>query len=223
MGKFMNLLDETTEFMEENGHSFEDIFHIGNHKYECSVEDFYRLANIEYDEGYGSQEIACDLRIYFKNGDIMYRREYDGSETWMIIRYPNSKCIPIQSLREEGWYSIDVQGPSLVDLNPKQSTACRQQILDMLEEVLEDTMKVFDFGNQKHPDSGDTPNFLTPEGNKCSSEVRGNSCLHHAASVRCGEQEDKESGLHPALHLIASAAIVYIRQKRNIIHSDDQE
>ncbi len=98
---------------------------------------------------------------------------------------------------------------------------CRQKILQMLEEVLTDTMQVFDFGARKHPDSGDTPNFLTPEGNKCSLTVRGNSCLHHAADVRSGEKQDWESGLHPALHLIASAAILYIRQKRNIVSPED--
>jgi len=98
---------------------------------------------------------------------------------------------------------------------------CRQQILDMLEEVKEDVMHVFDFGARKHPDSGETPNFLTPTGNKCSLTVRGNSCLHHSSDVRSGEKEDGESGLHPALHLIASAAILYIRQKRNIVHPED--
>lgn len=98
---------------------------------------------------------------------------------------------------------------------------CRQQIIDMLKEVMDDVMQVYDFGARKHPDSGDTPNFLTPAGNKCSQMVRGNSCLHHSADVRSGVQSDHESGLHPALHLISSAAILYIRQKRNIIHPDD--
>jgi len=99
---------------------------------------------------------------------------------------------------------------------------CRQQILDMLEEVKEDVMQVFDFGALKHPDSKDIPNFLTPTGNKCSLTVRGNSCLHHSADLRNGELSDYESGLHPGLHLIASAAILYIRQKRNIVHPEDR-
>lgn len=103
------------------------------------------------------------------------------------------------------------------------SDRSRMVILAMLEEVLKDTMQVFDFGARKHPDSGHTPNFLTPEGNKCSLKVRGNSCLHHSSDVRAGETEDHESKLHPALHLIASAAILYIRQKRNIVHPDDEK
>lgn len=97
----------------------------------------------------------------------------------------------------------------------------RQKIVDILEEVLCDVMQVYDFGSTKHPDSGEMPNFLIPDGNKCSLTVRGNSCLHHAADVRAGVLQDHESGLHPALHLIASAAILYIRQKRNIVHPDD--
>lgn len=101
------------------------------------------------------------------------------------------------------------------------SSICRDKITQMLSEVMRDAMQVFDFGAKKHPDSGEVPNFLTPEGNKCSRIVRGNSCLHHAADVRGGINADHESGLHPALHLISSAAILYIRQKRNIVHPED--
>lgn len=105
---------------------------------------------------------------------------------------------------------------------PSNFNTCRDKIVQMLQEVLNDTMQVFDFGAKKHPDSGDTPNFLTPEGNKCSRSVRGNSCLHHAADTREGKTVDHESGLHPALHGIASLAIMYIRQKRGIVHSEDK-
>lgn len=101
------------------------------------------------------------------------------------------------------------------------NSPCREKIQQMLLEVFVDVMKVLDFGAQKHPDSGDTPNFLLPEGNKCSRTVRGNSCLHHSADVRAGITADHESGLHPALHLISSAAILYIRDKRKIVHPDD--
>ena len=100
---------------------------------------------------------------------------------------------------------------------------CRQKIIDMLDEVKRDTMKVFDFGAQKHPDSGDTPNFLTSEGNKCSLKDRGSSVLRHAArTFMHPEVLDEESKLNELLHLMASCAILYIRQKRNIIHLDDR-
>ena len=98
----------------------------------------------------------------------------------------------------------------------------RLKILEMLIEVIQDTMQVFDFGAKKHPDSGDTPNFLTPEGNKCSLKERGSGVLRHAARTFMNPgMKDEESGLEELLHLLASASILYIRQKRNIVHTND--
>ena len=104
----------------------------------------------------------------------------------------------------------------------RNSIDCRQQIVDMLNEVVTDTMQVFDFGAQKHPDSGDTPNFLTPQGNKCSLQERGSSVLRHAArTFMHPEAIDEESGLPEYLHLMASVCIMYIRYKRKINHHAD--
>jgi hypothetical protein len=97
----------------------------------------------------------------------------------------------------------------------------RLMIEQMMQEVVEDVMQVFDFGAKKHPDSGEVPNFLTENGNKCALRDRGSSCLRHSAELLTGRTEDEESHLSPALHLIASASILYIRQKRNIIHGED--
>lgn len=102
------------------------------------------------------------------------------------------------------------------------SIESRQKILDMLEEIKWDIMKVFDFGAQKHPDSGDTPNFLVIDGNRCSLKDRGSSILRHAARVFMNpEKLDDESYLPELLHLMASASIYYIRNKRKIIHPED--
>jgi hypothetical protein len=103
-----------------------------------------------------------------------------------------------------------------------KSIECRQQILDMLVETTRDIMQVFDFGAQKHPDSGDTPNFLTPNGNKCSLMERGSGVLRHGARTFMNPGKlDDESGLSEYLHLLASVAILYIRHKRNITHPLD--
>lgn len=102
------------------------------------------------------------------------------------------------------------------------NSACKASIKQMLQEVMNDVLQVFEFGATKHPDSGSTPNFLTEEGNKCAHKDRGSSCLRHAAELYAGKQHDDESNLHPALHLISSAAIMYIRQKRDIIHPGDK-
>lgn len=99
---------------------------------------------------------------------------------------------------------------------------CRQKILEMLAEVITDTMQIFDFGAKKHPDSGDNPNFLMPEGNKCSLYERGSGVLRHGARTFMNPGKlDDESGLSEYLHLLASVAILYIRHKRNIVHPED--
>jgi hypothetical protein len=104
------------------------------------------------------------------------------------------------------------------------SAIARQKILDVVAEAAEDVMQVFDFGAAKHPDSGDTPNFLTPNGNKCSLKDRGSSILRHAARTFMDPgMLDEESNLPELLHLMSSIIILYIRHKRNIIHPKDEE
>lgn len=100
---------------------------------------------------------------------------------------------------------------------------CRDKIVDMLCEISTDILQVFDFGAQKHPDSGDTPNFFMENGNKCSKHDRGSSILRHAARVFMQpEKIDDESKLSELLHLMASVCIMYIRHKRGIIHPSDE-
>lgn len=108
-----------------------------------------------------------------------------------------------------------------------KSNNCRQQIVEMLAEVAVDTMQVFDFGARKHPDSGEMPNFLMSDGNKCDLKTRGKCTLGHvgAAHLNPGavESGENESGLSHLLHAIADCAILYIRHKRNIQHPLDVE
>lgn len=100
---------------------------------------------------------------------------------------------------------------------------CRKQIIEMLCEVIVDTMQVFDFGAKKHPDSGENPNFLDKNGNKCSLYERGSGILRHGARTFMNPGKlDDESGLPEYLHLLASVAILYIRHKRNIVHPNDE-
>ncbi len=100
---------------------------------------------------------------------------------------------------------------------------CREKTVEMMCEIVQDIMQVFDFGAKKHPDSRDTPNFLTPEGNKCSLKDRGSSILRHSARTFMNpSMKDDESGLPELLHLMSSIAIMYIRHKRNIVHPEDK-
>lgn len=80
----MNLLQETIECMKENGVDFTDVSFIGSAdgKYGMSCGDFCVMADKEYDDGYGSAEVARDIIISFADGSIMCRGKYDGSEWW---------------------------------------------------------------------------------------------------------------------------------------------
>ena len=78
------LLEETLDCIENSGHTPEDILFIGSEEsgHSCSWEEFKKLADEEYDSGFGAAEVACDLIIVFKDGQRMWRGEYDGSEWW---------------------------------------------------------------------------------------------------------------------------------------------
>jgi hypothetical protein len=76
----MNLAKETQAVLKENGRSKNDILWIGCREFK--IDNFWEVAaKTDYDNGYGSQEIASDLIIVGKDF-IMRRREYDGSEWW---------------------------------------------------------------------------------------------------------------------------------------------
>lgn len=61
----------------------------------CTWEEFQTLADIEYDDGFGSQQIATDLTIVFSDGNRMWRHEYDGSERW---NYTDPVDIPTDTI-----------------------------------------------------------------------------------------------------------------------------
>lgn len=82
-----NLLQETTEELIACGKTWDDVLWIGGSEFTISVEDFKKLANREYDSGYGAQEVATDLKIVGKDW-WMERGEYDGSEWWDYKEYP---------------------------------------------------------------------------------------------------------------------------------------
>jgi len=78
-----NLLRETVEAVESSKHTPEDIVYIGSRDgYSCTWEEFVSLADVEYDSGFGGQEVASDLEVIFSDGGTLHRGEYDGSEWW---------------------------------------------------------------------------------------------------------------------------------------------
>jgi hypothetical protein len=79
----VNLLAETLADIARTRHTPDDVIYIGSRDgYTCTWEEFTHLADREYDNGYGGQEVAADLEIHFRDGGWLERHEYDGSEDW---------------------------------------------------------------------------------------------------------------------------------------------
>lgn len=80
----MNLLKETKRIIKRHGYTPDDIIFIGSYEsgYSCDWQEYEKLADIEYDNDYGSQKIANDLTIILPYGLFLYRVEYDGKEWW---------------------------------------------------------------------------------------------------------------------------------------------
>lgn len=79
----VNLLEETVDKLRRNGYTVEDIEAVQSDTIRISVPKFVELARqTNYDNGYGSQMVANDLKLLMKDGSYFVRREYDGSEWW---------------------------------------------------------------------------------------------------------------------------------------------
>ena len=83
-----NLLRETQKILAKNGLCLEDIVFIST-----SSGDFYPsnggriFLNVEYNNGFGGQEIDPALKIVGRNW-WLERQEYDGYEGWEFKRLP---------------------------------------------------------------------------------------------------------------------------------------
>ena len=84
----MNLLSETVDALSNSGKSRSDVRWIGSTNYGYfDWEYFVKIADVEYNDGYGAAEVARDLVIV---GDDWWleRKEYDGSEWWDFKKLP---------------------------------------------------------------------------------------------------------------------------------------
>lgn len=90
----INLLEETFDVITANGYTPKDVSYVivPNVKEQysnISWDDFAEVTkDINYDNGYGIQEIANLLTIVFKDGNFLERDEYDGSEGWRYVEVP---------------------------------------------------------------------------------------------------------------------------------------
>lgn len=79
----MNLLQETIDVLKVHNHVPEDVLWVGSEdgEYAITWDEFAKIADDEYDEGYGGQEVAKDL-VIVGAGWWYSRGECDGSEWW---------------------------------------------------------------------------------------------------------------------------------------------
>lgn len=115
----LNFLEETIEAIERSHHSIEDIVHIGSRRtgHSCTWDEFTKLADRTYDDGFGGQEVARDLTITFRDNGILFRWEYDGAEWWKYIHeYPMKQNLLIL---EQRWPITKIigDGDSLREMN----------------------------------------------------------------------------------------------------------
>ena len=86
-----NLLAETEQELRALHKSPTDVAWVGSRDGTVAGtwERFVALTyDLEYNAGYGSQEIAHDLVVVFADGSWLERHEYDGSEHWAYKTRP---------------------------------------------------------------------------------------------------------------------------------------
>lgn len=83
----INLLQETIDYIKAHKHSPEDVLWVGSNSVYTTWEEFSIVANIEYDNGYGGNEVPSDLMVVGQDW-WLERGEYDGSEWWEYKTYP---------------------------------------------------------------------------------------------------------------------------------------
>jgi hypothetical protein len=101
----MNLLEETLDVLKEHKLQQKNISWVGSRdgKYVTSWSDFKTIAqNTNYNAGYGSQEIASDLVVVFRDGSWLERDEYDGSEVWEYKIQPKQQDNALPFDKEKG-------------------------------------------------------------------------------------------------------------------------
>ena len=95
----VNLLDEIISELEDHGKTLDDVIWVGEEPrlnyykkevidgYTISKSQFLELANRNYDDGYGGQEVNRHLLVVGEDF-WLERNEYDGSEWWEYKRHP---------------------------------------------------------------------------------------------------------------------------------------
>jgi len=109
----MCLYDDTIATMNYHKLSHDDVRWVGSAdgQYAVSFDRFRELAEgLEYDDGFGSAEIATDL-VIVGNTWWLERGEYDGSEWWTYKTMPRRTGIKdFTRLTYDGWMYEGLHG-----------------------------------------------------------------------------------------------------------------
>lgn len=62
-----NLLKETLAELKKNGKKEKDVLWVGNMTHKTNWENFKQISDVDYDSGFGGQEVATDLLIVGDN------------------------------------------------------------------------------------------------------------------------------------------------------------
>jgi hypothetical protein len=84
----INLRDETINFLTLYGKGVTDVSWIGTNEWCLSWEEAQTILDVEYDAGYGTQQINPALIVILNDGSWLKRWEYDGSEGWTYTEVP---------------------------------------------------------------------------------------------------------------------------------------
>lgn len=92
---------------------------------------------------------------------------------------------------------------------------------------LEIPIEMYDFAKvlARSASSGKYPpnNWLQYDGKKCDHKSMHDSMFHHLAESYSGVTKDRESGLHPLLHLACRALMMYTRYENQLVHPLDMK
>ena len=102
MYSYVNLKNSTLNILRQHNKLPSDIKWVGCASFKIPIEEFWKLADRQYDGGYGTQEVAGDL-IVVGNSWWLERHEYDGSEWWEYKELPQEpeKILSVATLFPE--------------------------------------------------------------------------------------------------------------------------
>lgn len=108
---FINAIEELDEMITNTQHTPNDILWIGSQdgKLAMSYTDFkHEFSDVNYDAGFGGQEIASDLVVVFSDHSWLEREEYDGAENWVYRKEPQLVTMqPYQTIKADiGWQTL---------------------------------------------------------------------------------------------------------------------